>query len=119
MRRTTATLLLLLVLEPAFAGERGPVCREELVVDEITREVRASNYYSNVDPRLVTEQPTSDPLVVRCQVCVLSEPYDTIRFGDKSVGRCEIPRFRGANSERRLRRLCGARPAISHEDQDQ
>ncbi len=29
MRRTTATLLLLLVLEPAFAGERGPVCREE------------------------------------------------------------------------------------------
>jgi hypothetical protein len=28
MRRTTATLLLLLVLEPAFAGERGPVCRE-------------------------------------------------------------------------------------------
>ena len=41
MRRTTATLLLLLVLEPAFAGERGLVCREESVVDEI---VRASNY---------------------------------------------------------------------------
>jgi hypothetical protein len=93
MRRTTATLLLLLVLEPAFAGERGPVCREESVVDEITREVRASNYYGNVDPRLVTEQPTSDPLVVRCQVCVLSEPYDTIRFGDKSVGRCESRDF--------------------------
>ena len=93
MRRTTATLLLLLVLEPAFAGERGPVCREESVVDEITREVRASNYYGNVDPRLVTEQPTSDPLVVRCQVCVLSAPYDTIRFGDKSVGRCESRDF--------------------------
>ena len=41
----------------------------------------------------MTEQPTSDPLVVRCQVCVLSGPYDTIRFGAKSVGRCESRDF--------------------------
>ena len=90
MKRTTATLLLLLVLEPAFAGERGLVCREELVVDEISPGVEL---YGNVDRRLVTEQPTSDPLVVRCQVCVLSGPDDTIRFGAKSVGRCESRDF--------------------------
>lgn len=91
MRRSVAVLLLLLAAGgagPALAGERGPVCRETSVVDEITREVRAVDYYGNVDPRLVTEQPTSDPRVVRCQVCVLFAPYDTIRFGNRPIARC-------------------------------
>jgi hypothetical protein len=54
----------------APAWERGPVCREPSVVDEITREIRAQAYYSQVDPALITEQPTVAPNVVRCQVCV-------------------------------------------------
>jgi hypothetical protein len=88
MRRSAATLLLLLGAYPALGAERGPVCREPSVVDEISREVRASDYYADVDPRLVTERSTTDPRVVRCDVCVLSEPYDTIRFGDRPIGRC-------------------------------
>jgi hypothetical protein len=88
MRRTAAMLLLLLAMRPAVAGERGPVCREASVVDEISREIRAKNYYADVDPWLVTEQPTTDPRFVRCQVCVLSAPYDTIRFGDRPVANC-------------------------------
>jgi hypothetical protein len=73
---------------PADAGERGPVCRETSVVDEMTREVRDHNYYGNVDPRLVTETPTVNPNVVRCQVCVQSAPYDTTRFGDQPIRQC-------------------------------
>jgi hypothetical protein len=88
MRRWAVTLLLLLGASPSLAGERGPVCREPSVVDEIDREVRAGNYYASVDPRLVTERMTLDPLVVRCDVCVLSAPYDTIRFGDRPIARC-------------------------------
>ena len=66
MRRTTATLLLLLVLEPAFAGERGPVCREESVVDEITREVRASNYSPTLG------EPEKAPCVSSAAILVLA-----------------------------------------------
>jgi hypothetical protein len=73
---------------PARAGERGPVCREPSVVDEMTREVRSQNYYSIVRPGLVTETPTADPTVVHCQVCVQSAPYDTIRFGDQPIRQC-------------------------------
>jgi hypothetical protein len=88
MRRMAATFLLLLAVTPGLAAERGPVCRETSVVDEITREVRAGDYYADVDPRLVTEQPTSDPRFVRCQVCVLVAPFDTLRFGDRPIAQC-------------------------------
>lgn len=88
--RFRATLILLLaatVASPAQA-ERGPVCREPSVVDEITREVKARNYYTSVDPRLVTEQPTADPHVVHCNVCVQLAPYDTTRFGERPIEQC-------------------------------
>lgn len=88
MGRYAVTLLLLLGAAPALAGERGPICREPSVVDEMSREVRAENYYADIDPRLVTEQPTMDAHVVRCDVCVLLAPYDTIRFGDQPIARC-------------------------------
>jgi hypothetical protein len=80
--------MLLLAATPALAYERGPACREPTVVDEMTREIRAENYYADVDPRLVTEQPTRDTRVVRCDVCVLYAPYNTIRFGDQPIARC-------------------------------
>lgn len=91
MQRIAATLLLLLVVRPALAADRGPVCRQPSVLDEMTREVRATNYYGTVDPRLVTEQPTAAPMVVRCDVCVLYQPYETARFGDRPIARC-LPR---------------------------
>jgi hypothetical protein len=81
-------LVSLATIEPAVAGERDPVCRQASVVDEMTREIVDQNYYSEVDPRLVTETPTASPNVVRCQVCVLSAPYDTIRFGDRPIRQC-------------------------------
>jgi hypothetical protein len=74
---------------PVLAGERGPVCRQASVVDEMTREVRDQNYYSFVDPKLVTETPTADSTVVRCQVCVQLAPYDTTRFGDQPIRQCK------------------------------
>jgi hypothetical protein len=73
---------------PADAGERGPVCRETSVVDEMTRQVRDHNYYGKVDPKLVTETPTGNPNLVRCQVCVQSAPYYTARFGDQPIRQC-------------------------------
>jgi hypothetical protein len=73
---------------PAFSGDRDPVCREASVVDEIAREIKSSNYYTYVDPRLVTEQPTADPRIVRCQVCVQSAPYDMLRFRDRPIRQC-------------------------------
>lgn len=83
-----ALVLSIAAVCPARASERGPVCREPSVVDEITREVRTRDYYSLIDPRLVTEQPTADPRVVRCGVCVQSTPYDTTRFRDHPIEQC-------------------------------
>jgi hypothetical protein len=91
MRRPAAIILLLLVIcaiRPAVATGRGPVCRESSVVDEMARQVRALNYYGRVDPRLVTEQSTADPRLVRCQVCVLSTPYNTTRAGERRIDQC-------------------------------
>jgi hypothetical protein len=72
----------------AKAGERGPVCREPSVVDLMAREIRDHDYYTRVDPRLITETPTAETNHVLCQVCVLSAPYDTIRFGDQPTRQC-------------------------------
>jgi hypothetical protein len=91
MRRAASIMLLLLAIcgtRPAAATERGPVCRESSVVDEMARQVRAWNYYGRVDPRLVTEQSTADPRVVRCQVCVLSSPYNTTAAGERRIDQC-------------------------------
>lgn len=93
MRRSTAAFLLLAVVasRPAMGTEHGPVCREPSVVEEIAREVRTRSYFGEVDPRLVTEMPTADPTLVRCDVCVQSAPYNTTRSGDQPVPRC-VPR---------------------------
>ena len=91
--RLALLLLSIGAAAPAFATERGPACREHSVVDEITRQVKARNYYGRVDPRLVTEQPTADRQVVRCQVCVLSAPYDTTRLDDHSIEQCVADNF--------------------------
>jgi len=57
------------------------------------RLVRERDYYSQVEPQLVTEQPTDDPHVVRCQVCVQLAPYDTMRFGDRPIQQCRPHAF--------------------------
>lgn len=91
MRRWMTPILVLSVVaaaRPAIAGDPGPICREASVVDEITREVHNRNYYSTVNPELITETPTADPQFVHCQVCVQLAPYNTLRFGDHPVARC-------------------------------
>jgi hypothetical protein len=91
MERWIAVLALLAPLgaaQPASAWERGPVCREPSVVDEMTRQIRLSNYYSFVNPRLVTEQSTNVDNVVRCQVCVQSAPFEMTEFGDRPIRQC-------------------------------
>lgn len=80
----------LVAIRPAIAGERGPVCRQPSVVDEMTREIRDENYYSVVNPKLITETPTQDSTVVQCQVCVQLAPYDTTSsFGDQPIRQCK------------------------------
>ena len=54
----------------------------------MTRQIRAADYYTEVDPRLVTEQPTHDAHVVRCAVCVQFAPYDTVRYRDRPERQC-------------------------------
>ncbi len=86
-------LALIAATPPAQAQTRGPVCREASVVDEMAREIRALDHYTTVDATLVTEQPTIDPNIVRCQVCVQSAPYNSLRFGDRPVERCIAHNF--------------------------
>jgi hypothetical protein len=76
-----------------MAREVGPACREASVVDEMTRDIRARDYYSNVNPMLVTEQPTAEPNIVHCQVCVQDAPYETTRYGDQPVRQCRPHTF--------------------------
>nr|WP_294529028.1 hypothetical protein [uncultured Rhodopila sp.] len=83
-----AMLATVAAAQPASARERSPVCREPSVVDEMTRQIRLSNYYSFVNPRLVTEQATRTDNVVRCQVCVESAPFDMTQFGDRPIRQC-------------------------------
>jgi hypothetical protein len=63
------------------------------VVDEMARAIRAQNYYTQVDPDLVTEQATSVANVVRCQVCVQAAPYEATLFGDRPVRHCLAHEF--------------------------
>src|SRR5690348_16575971 len=88
-----AMVAALAATRPASAWERGPVCREPTVVDEMTREIRAQNYYTRIDPGLVTEQSISVANVVRCQVCVLAAPYESTQFGDRPVRHCLAHEF--------------------------
>nr|WP_294502404.1 hypothetical protein [uncultured Rhodopila sp.] len=83
-----AMLAAVATIGPASARERGPVCREPSVVDEMTRQIRLSNYYSFVNPKFVTEQATRTDNVVRCQVCVQSAPYEMTQFGDQPIRQC-------------------------------
>jgi hypothetical protein len=90
---TIAGVSLPVLLSAAHAGqpkgwERGPACREPTVVDEMTREIRAQDYYTHVDPALVTEQPTNRPNVVQCQVCVEVAPYDARWSADQPIRQC-------------------------------
>jgi leader peptidase (prepilin peptidase)/N-methyltransferase len=86
-------LLSCIAATPGIAGHRGPVCRESSVLEEMTREIRDRDYYSKVDPRLVTETSTPYPDFVQCQVCVQYAPYEMTRFGDQPIRRCLAHRF--------------------------
>jgi hypothetical protein len=54
----------------------------------MTREIQSQIYYGTVDPKLVTEQDTSNPRIVRCQVCVQSVSYDFLRWNDRPLPQC-------------------------------
>ena len=78
---------------PARATAPVPVCRLPAVVEVMLQELRIDPNYTLIDPRLIAEVPTPDPLVVRCDVCLGITLYDTRRFGDSPVARCEVRIF--------------------------
>ena len=82
-----ATLALAVIAGPAAATPRGPVCREPSVVDEMTLQIRARDYYAKVNPAWVSEQPGTAPNVVLCRVRALSALYDTPLFGNRPARR--------------------------------
>lgn len=91
MKRLAAAAVLLALAAsqpPASSAAPEAACRVDTVVDEMARQIRARDYYATIDPRLVTEQATPVPNLVRCNVCVLETPYDMTRFGEKPVRRC-------------------------------
>jgi hypothetical protein len=82
-------LALLLAAYPvSILAHTGPICREPSVVDEIARQIKSNDYYAKVEAQLITEEPTREANVVRCQVCVLARPYLMPQFGDKPIPRC-------------------------------
>ena len=112
MRRAIAAIALIVTAQPVLALDRGPVCREPTVVDEMTREIRTQQYYSQVDPALVTEQPTATSNVVRCQVCVQvgAVQHDPVRrTADPTMHRARV------RSPDRAVRVRGARSAVIRE----
>jgi hypothetical protein len=86
--RVIAVALLLAAYPVSVFAHTGPICREPSVVDEIGRQVKSRDYYAKVEAHLITEEPTREANVVRCQVCVLTRPYLMSQFGDKPVPRC-------------------------------
>lgn len=70
-----------------------PVCRLESVVDVMAQQVRARWHYAWISPALIQEAPSPIDAVVRCRTCVDIGQYDTGRYGDQLVGRCEPHEF--------------------------
>jgi hypothetical protein len=62
-------------------------------VDVMARELRARSYYVRFDPELTQEAPTADGRMMMCGVCALIFMYDTGRYGDQPVARCERHTF--------------------------
>lgn len=93
VRWMAAAIVVLLAAQGARAAEPGPVCRAPAVVQEMTREIRVRDYYTHVDPALVTEQLSDQSNVVLCQVCVQAAPYDMVRFPARPIRQCRMQAF--------------------------
>jgi hypothetical protein len=77
----------------AIAGQPGPVCRLQTVVDVMARELSTRATYARLDPTVIEEEPTPDPRIVRCGVCFMTAFYNTALYGAQPVTRCEPRTF--------------------------
>ncbi|MBV9248245.1 MAG: hypothetical protein JO227_03220, partial [Acetobacteraceae bacterium] len=75
--------------ERAEAGGPAPICRADSVLQAVWRIMHSRAAYVEVDPNLVSEEPTAVRNVVRCGICVLLASYDTPVFGPLPVLTCE------------------------------
>jgi hypothetical protein len=92
MVRLIALLLVLLLGTPmseGIAAPAGPVCRLSTVVEVMARELGTRATYASLDPAVIEEAPTPDPRVIHCGVCFMTAFYDTARFGEQPLARCE------------------------------
>lgn len=90
MLRVGALTLMLLTgaWHEAAAGDGGPVCRRDTVVDEMQRQIRIMDHDARIVRRLVQQTPMPAFDIVRCDVCALDAIYDTPRLGDNAARRC-------------------------------
>lgn len=89
-------LVLLLSVAPvalAQAALPAPACRLPTVIKAMALDLRSSPSSPRIDPALIQEAPTPDPLVVHCDVCVEILLYDTARLGELPLLRCEWRSF--------------------------
>ena|SRR5437763_1096892 len=96
MTRLVASLLALAVgmhMTEVAARPPGPICRLPTVVDAMARELGARVTHARRYPTIIDEAPTPDGRVVRCGVCLTVVFYDTARYGEQPLARCEAHDF--------------------------
>jgi hypothetical protein len=96
MGRITGLLALALLHASAagtWAAQPTPTCRLPSVVAVVAQDLRLDPRYTRIDPRSIAEVPGAEPRIVHCSVCVEVLHYDTPRFGEAQVLRCELHNF--------------------------
>jgi hypothetical protein len=71
------------------AGQQRPICIVPSVLDAMSRAIKQRDYYAQIDPRLMVEQPASVTNTVWCGVSVSTLDYNTYRAGGMPLWRCE------------------------------
>jgi hypothetical protein len=93
--RIMALLGLALLMAPGFTARAtpAPTCRLQSVVDVIAQHLQLDRRYTRIESWSIAEAPSADPRLVRCTLCVTILHYDTPRFGEGPVMRCEPRSF--------------------------
>lgn len=82
-------VMLLAQTSGGIAGQQRPICIVPSVLDAMSRAIRQRDYYAQIEPRLMVEQPAPPPNTVQCGVSVSTLDYNTYRADGLPLWRCE------------------------------